>query len=228
MGKSSFFLVPYLSMVSTQHREKICLCFAFIILLRLAGCSFFHRHAILCPFFEEQIHFLDDTLKVLLDPATPPLFVGVFLDDAVNSLPWSLLPSCLSVLTGIWQSWRRRHPLSPHLQAALFVFQRRFSRCGHRSVPTIHVYDCFDAIPPLTFWTEDDVNKALQDEAAVASEIANVASSSAEDEHSRLSDQVLQLHESSSCSHWRTQGNSKGNAAWTPLFPWLFSMYIQK
>ena len=67
-----------------------------------------------------MFRFLDDTMNVLLDFATPNRFVEAFVDDASNGLPFV---ACRAAF--------------------------RFSR---------------------TFWTEDEVNRAVQEEAAMRSE----------------------------------------------------------
>ncbi|CAL1170040.1 unnamed protein product [Cladocopium goreaui] len=125
----------------------------------------FKNHEILKPFFEEGLVSLDDTLKILLDVTTETWIVELLLDDARSRLPWGRLPNCLSVLTDIWHSWKRRHVLPPAVLGAAMVFERRFSASQQYVVTPEKFYWSFQAIPALRDWTEHEVNRALEDEA---------------------------------------------------------------
>ena len=76
-------------MVSGEQRVQICVCLALILCLRLAGCSFFDGHVILAKFFKAPVHLVDNTMKALLDIATPAQFVEASLDDASSGLAFS-------------------------------------------------------------------------------------------------------------------------------------------
>ena len=149
---------------------QVSVCLALIILPRLARNSFFRQHQILRCFFEEQISFLDDTMKVLLDFATPNRFVEAFVDDASNGLPFSRLPSCLPLLQDVWRSWCRRNSLTAEITSAYLLFRSWLLGNGQRVVPTSQIYDAMETCARLTFWTEDEVNRAVQEEAAMRSE----------------------------------------------------------
>ncbi|CAL1128661.1 unnamed protein product [Cladocopium goreaui] len=135
-----------------------------MILLRMVNNTFFENHEILKPFFEEGLVSLDDTLKILLDVTTDTWIVELLLDDARSGLPWGRLPNCLSVLTDIWQSWKRRHVLPPAVLGAAMVFERRFTASQQYVVTPEKFYRSFQAIPALREWTEHEVNSALEDE----------------------------------------------------------------
>jgi len=117
-----------------------------------------------------MFRFLDDTMNVLLDFATPNRFVEAFVDDASNGLPFSRLPSCLPLLQDLWSSWCRRNSLTAEITSAYLLFRSWLLGNGQRVVPTSQIYDAMETCARLTFWTEDEVNRAVQEEAAMRSE----------------------------------------------------------
>lgn len=141
----------------TPGRFHIALSLSLILCLRLVGCSFFSNHQFLKPFFAESVQILDGTLQALVDRNTPEVFVAVFLNDEVNGLPWSSLGRHLGLLRDIWCGWRRRNVVPPAVAAACLLFQRLVLGCGHREVSTEQFYDSFMRVPPLTFWTAEEV-----------------------------------------------------------------------
>ena len=144
-------------MVSAEHRVQICVCLALILCLRLAGCRSFERREILAKFFKAPVHLLDDTMKALLDIATPTEFVEAFLDDTSSGLALSRLPLCFGVLRDVWQSWCRRHRVTPEIHAACYVFRSRLLGNGHRMVPASAVHEALDRISGLLVQDEESM-----------------------------------------------------------------------
>ena len=163
-------------MVSALHRAQVSVCLALIICLRLVGHSFFSRHQILRSFFEAPLNFLDETMKALVDASTPERFVEVFLDDVSNGLLFSRLPECLVVLRDVWQAWCRRNVLRPEVHAATLLLRARLGGAGQRMISTTSVYDCLQRVPTWIPWSEEEINRALQEEHDMRLEARSVVS----------------------------------------------------
>ena len=110
---------------------------------------------------------MDDTLVALLDASCPVEFVGAYLDDRANGLPWSELPPCLALLMERWISWRKRHVLPLHVLAALTVLCRRFSG-NVGAVDADGFYRQFSPSPVFTL--RSDAEETV-DEAATARDV---------------------------------------------------------
>ena len=111
--------------MTLRHVREVAQCVTLILLLRLARRSFFLGHRILRPFFLVNVFVLDDMSRTLLDDSIPLWLRLAVLRDGPGTLPFSSLPSYLSVLRSIWEGWLRKHPLTPELCAALLVHARR-------------------------------------------------------------------------------------------------------
>lgn len=111
--------------MTLRHVHEVAQCVTLILLLRLARNSFFLGHRILRPFFLVNVFLLDDMSRTLRDDSIPLWLRLAVLRDGPGTLPFSSLPSYLSLLRSIWEGWRRKHPLTPGICAALFVHTRR-------------------------------------------------------------------------------------------------------
>ena len=115
--------------VSIDHDSPSCawsgaMCDARLVALS-GKAQFFLGHRILRPFFLVNVFVLDDMSRTLLDDSIPLWLRLAVLRDGPGTLPFSSLPSYLSVLRSIWEGWRWKHPLTPELCAALLVHARR-------------------------------------------------------------------------------------------------------
>ena len=77
-------------------------------------------------------------------------FVGAWVDDRANGLPWSELPLCLALLMERWVSWTKRHVLPLQVVPAFTVLCRRF-RGNVGAVDAGGFYRQFSPSPAL-YW----------------------------------------------------------------------------
>ena len=127
-------------------------------LFALSGLQFFFDgHVILAKFFKAPVHLVDDTMKALLDIATPAQFVEAFLDDASSGFAFSRsLPGkfgeCLHVAQIAWLVHCRTSRAAPPLRCEATLRQKSCTGevvSGHVQTPKVGHRNSCKTTPPL-------------------------------------------------------------------------------